>query len=83
MYSELIILEYQKKITGQKIPWKKIQGVTEMERQYQEGLLVAAEFKGLENTSKIWGYLGANCRRGQGLTWAVASMVKKIINLYS
>jgi hypothetical protein len=51
-------------VTGWKIPWKKIHGVTTMGQQHQDRLLVAAEHKGMENTSRGWGYLGANCRRG-------------------
>jgi hypothetical protein len=60
-----------KKITGWKIPWKKIHGVTKMGQEHQEGLTVSAEYNGMENTSRGWGYLEVNCRRGQGLMWAV------------
>jgi len=49
-----------KKINAWKIPWKKIHGMTEKGQQYQEGLLVAAEYKGMENTSREWGFLGPN-----------------------
>jgi hypothetical protein len=37
-------------------PWRDRDGT-----QHQEGLLVAAEYKGMENTNRGWGYLRANC----------------------
>jgi len=49
----------RRKSTGQKIQWKKTCGktTTEMVRQYQEGLIVAVDYKGIKETSngrEIW-----------------------------
>jgi hypothetical protein len=35
--------------------------MTEVGRQHQEGLLVAAEYKGMENISRGRGYLEVDC----------------------
>jgi hypothetical protein len=58
-----IIRHNKFKYTGWEISWKKICGrtTTEMGRQHQERLLVAAECKRMEKTNRGQGYVQANC----------------------
>jgi hypothetical protein len=51
-------LDKVEKVLEYKIPWKKTCGktTTEMGRQHQEGLLVAAEYKTMGETSSGQGY---------------------------
>jgi hypothetical protein len=57
-----VIQDTIQKSTGWKIPWKKTCGktTTEVGRQYQEGLVIAAEHKRMEEMGRGWGYLEAN-----------------------
>jgi hypothetical protein len=61
--SEWIFLEDRKKITACKIPGKKTCGqtTTTMGRQHLEGLLIAAEYERVEETSRGQGQLESNC----------------------
>ena len=70
----------RRKSTGWNIQWKKTCGktTTKMGRQHQEGLIVAAEYKGKKETSNRQGNLDEDYwKRGQGPMQVVASLKKK------
>ena len=47
-----------------------------MDSQHQEGLFIAAEYKRVEETIRIEGYLEANCLSGQGRMRNLAPLKK-------